>query len=122
MKRHEEAGFTMVEVMVAVLLSAIAVMGIVGLFKVQSNASSFSRHNTEASVLASDKMEFLRTQGVPVAGSESGLDALGNVGVGGLFDRSWTVTGTTIIDYSVTVGWDEDGVARSVMLQSKRGL
>jgi hypothetical protein len=66
-------------------------------------------------------MEDLRTQTAPVAGSESGLDALG--GAGGIYNRSWAVAiGGVDITYSVTVSWNEDGITRNVTLRSKRGL
>ncbi len=111
----------MIEVMIAILLTAIAVIGITALYTVETRSSGFSRHSTEASVLAEDKMEFLRTQIAPVSGSEAGLNEQG--GVSGMFSRTWTVTpNPSWIDYSVTVSWSEDGNAKQVVLRSKRGL
>jgi Tfp pilus assembly protein PilV len=52
----------MVEVMVALLLTAVAVMGILGVYLGQVRASSYSRHTSDAVVLAQDKLEQLRTQ------------------------------------------------------------
>jgi Tfp pilus assembly protein PilV len=63
--RRSEAGFTMIEVMIAMLLTAIAMIGIIALFMTQRKASGFSRHTTEATVLAQDKLEQLRTLCVP---------------------------------------------------------
>ena len=121
MTRSSQSGFTMIEVMIAILLTAICVIGIIALYTVETRSSGYSRHTTEASVLAEDKMEFLRTQSAPATGSETGLTELG--GVSGMFARSWTVSPTTSwIDYSVTVSWNEDGTARTVTLRSKRGL
>jgi Tfp pilus assembly protein PilV len=51
----------MIELMVAILLTAIALMGLIALFLAQSKASGFTRHSTEATVLAVDKLEKLRT-------------------------------------------------------------
>lgn len=117
--RAREQGFTMIEVMVAILITAIAVIGVVALFRVQTTAASFSRHSTEATVLAGDKMEALRTEGTPASGSDSNLDALGHTG--GIYSRAWTVTtGVTLIDYTVTTTWNEDGINRTVTLRSKR--
>lgn len=111
----------MIEVMIAILLTAIAVIGITALYSVETRSSGYSRHSTEAAVLAEDKMEFLRTQLTPVSGSEVGVSELG--GVSSMFGRTWTVTpSTSWTDYSVTVTWSEDGTARSVTLRSKRGL
>ena len=116
-----EAGFTLIEVMIAILLSAIAVVGLVGIYSVQTRGSSVSRHTTEAAVLAEDRMEDLRTQTAPVTGNDPvPLDALG--AAGGIYSRSWSITnGATDMTYSVTVTWNEDGITRNVTLRSKRG-
>jgi prepilin-type N-terminal cleavage/methylation domain-containing protein len=116
-----QAGFTLIEVMIAVLLTAIAVMGIVGIFMVQSRGGNISRHTTEASVLAQDKMEDLRTQTTPASATETNINAQGLAG--GTFTRTSTVTvGTADITYQVAVSWSEDGITRNVTLRSKRGL
>ncbi len=121
-RRRGERGFTLIEVMISILLIAIAVIGLVALFMVQSRGASTSRHTTEAAVLAEDKMEYLRTQVAPGAGSETTLDSLGQSGTG-IFGRTWTsASGTSYIDYSVVVSWIEDGVNRTVTLRSRRGL
>ena len=120
-QRDGQAGFTMIEVMIASLLMAIAMAGIIGLFMVQTRSAGFSRRNTEASILAEDKMESLRTQTAPFSGLESGLVEPG--GSIAMFDRRWSVTpNASFIDYNVTVSWLEDGVPRSLTLISKRGL
>lgn len=110
----------MVEVMVAVLLSAIAVMGVMGLYSAETRGGTVARHSTEASVLAQDKMEQLRATSVPTAGSESNLDATGATVSGAMYSRSWTVTSTAPYTYTVTVSWSEDGVAKTVTLRSTR--
>ena len=117
--------------MIAIVLSMIAVIGITALYMAETRSSTDSRQKTEAAVLCEDKMEWLRTQTAPTSGSETGLDELG--GIGGMFDRSWTVTtGTSYIDYSVTVDWDTEGqtgcpgaartTCREETLRSRRGL
>ena len=58
-----QKGFTLLEVMIAMVLTALAIMGIIALYVTETKASGFSRHTTEAAVLAQDKIEFLRTQG-----------------------------------------------------------
>ena len=86
-RRRRQVGFTMIEVMVAVLLTAIATSGIIGLYMVETRASGFSRHTTEATILAQDQMEILRTS--KVLGSnvtQSNLNERGTTGgiLGGL--------------------------------------
>jgi len=120
-ERTDQRGFTMIEVMIAIVLLAVATTGLIGLFRIQTTASSFSRHATEAASLAQDKLESLRTQSVTSTGSETAISSLGKAG--GPFDRSWTVTpNTTYTDYAVTVSWDESGTARSIRIVSRRTL
>jgi Tfp pilus assembly protein PilV len=110
----------MIEVMIAILLTAIATSGIIGLYVVETRASGFSRHTTEATILAQDRMERLRTSGfVGATVVESGLDEQGLTG--GMFDREYEVISQTDWDdMTVTVKWTEDGYARQVILQSRR--
>src|SRR5687768_7592670 len=100
MKKHRhtrarEAGFTMIEVMIAVLLTAIAVIGIVGLYRVQARSSSYSRRSTEAAVLAADKMEELRTTNAPTSSlADEDIDAQGRASGTGPYTRRWFVIST----------------------------
>lgn len=114
----------MIEVMVAVLLTAIATSGIIGLYMVQSRASGFSRHQTEATVLAQDQLERLRTVPDAIDGSDATLlDASGQPG--GIFNRSWTIaqgTTPTYYDIIVTVAWDEDSDPKSVIIRGRRNM
>lgn len=116
-----ERGFTLVEVMVSVLLTAIATSGLIGLFMVETRSAGYSRHATEATVLAQDVMEQLRTGTATGTASVSGLDESGQVVAGGMFTRTWTVTaGAGFDEMVVTVDWTEDGKGRTVTLYSKR--
>jgi type IV pilus assembly protein PilV len=118
--RHRDAGFTLIEVMIAILLTAIAVVGIVGLYMVETRSSSVSRHATEASVLAEDQMEFLRTQ-PPTAGTGSDGPLAEPAGAAAMFSRNWTVTTQpNWVDYNVNVTWSEDGTSRNVQVYSRR--
>lgn len=130
--RGAEPGFTMIEVMIAILLSAIAVMGGIGLFTAAARGANVSRHSTEAAVLAQDKVEALRTVATPASGSDGGpIDALGQTGTSGLYTRVWTVGSfaacpsiatTSTTPYGVVVSWIEDGTARSVSACAIRNL
>jgi prepilin-type N-terminal cleavage/methylation domain-containing protein len=124
MRRRTQRGFTMVEVLVALVLSAIAMVGVIALYRASTNASSFSRRNTEATVLAQGKLEELRTKNIAVAlTTETTLDETGKVVTGGPFTREHTVTlNGTFYDLLVTVKWTEEGVQRSVTLRGRRNV
>ena len=118
--RRSEQGFTMIEVMVALLLTAIGVMGILGVYLGQSRASSYSRHTSEAVVLAQDKLEMLRTQAATTSGgTETSINERGLAT--GIFTRRWTISPAAgYADVVVTITWSEDGVARQLVLRGRR--
>jgi Tfp pilus assembly protein PilV len=114
----------MIEVMVAMLLTALTVIGVLGLYRIESRASSVSRRETEAAVLAQDKLEELRTLAAPAAnatGSDSPIDELSATSI---FSRSWSIAESadpTVYNIVVTVTWDEAGQTRTVTVRGQRG-
>lgn len=127
-RRASQEGFTLIEVMIAVLLTVIAVMGILGLIHAEARSGNRSRHNTEASVLAAGKMEDLRTQtlsGTGTGSDVSPVDAMGSAVTGGMYTRSWSWAPGTVsntLSYTTTVTWSEDGQSSSVSMVGVRGL
>jgi prepilin-type N-terminal cleavage/methylation domain-containing protein len=126
--RDSQAGFTMIEVMVAMLLTAIAIIGILGLFMAQTKASSFSRHSTEATALCEDKLEKLRTLTAAspgINGTETTLDEKGVIGAG-IYTRTWSYTAqVNYVDIVCTASWTEDegagaGSGKAVTLRDRR--
>jgi len=133
MTTSTQRGFTMIEVMISLVITAIAVMGLIGLYKSQSSAGSFSRHNSEAAVLAEDKIEFLRTQGTAaaVSGTDNNLDPQGCTAAstpysfctsGGIFTRQYSevLTNANYADITVTMTWTDDGVSHSLTMYGRR--
>ena len=57
---RRDAGFTLVEVMIAMVVLAILALGVAQLFGVAIQATSSARHQTSTTVLAAQKMEQLR--------------------------------------------------------------
>lgn len=120
-RRPAQAGFTMIEVMISILLTAIAAAGVIALYMVETRASGFSRHSTEAAVLAQDKMEQLRTSSVTGTATQTTLNERGKVVTGGLYTRTYTVTpGAGFDEMVVTVSWSEDGVSKTTTMRSRR--
>ncbi len=113
-----ERGFTLVEVLIAILLSVIAIVGITGLYRVQTRSSSFSRHNTEATALAEDRVEQLRTQQAGcVNGNDTQINAQGSSDPNGIYTRNWNIATQAGFEcgvVTVTVQWTEEGNAETV--------
>jgi len=124
-KNRPQGGFTLIEVMVAILLTALTVIGVIALFRVESRASMFSRRETEAAMLAQDKFEQLRALTPPSTSTtitETALDVQGVAG-SGMFDRTSTITsvGNQLYDIEIEVSWDDDGFTRNVRLHGQLG-
>lgn len=119
--RRRQAGFTLIEVLIAAVLTAIGVSGIIALYMVETRASGFSRHTGEATVLAQDEMERLRLVTTTGTVTATGIDENGKLG--GIFNRvSLIVNSTTYADIRVTVSWSEDNLSRTVVVYGRRNL
>ena len=111
--RTGERGFTLIEVLIALLILMVGMAGILSLQLTSMKATSFSRHATEASSLAEDKVEELRTVPLNSVRFASGTDQVDSRGVAdaeGLYTRTWTIVPgieTTIVN--VSVSWTERG-------------
>ena len=120
MRARGQGGFTLIELMVALTILIIGLLGLMGIVMVSLRASSFSRRGTEASVLAEDKIEELRTAATPTGGTETDIDARGNTGAGGIFTRTTTVNTVNYPDIGdmlqivVDVSWREEEQGRQV--------
>jgi prepilin-type N-terminal cleavage/methylation domain-containing protein len=130
--KRREGGFTLIEVMIALVLTAVAIMGIIALYITETKASGFSRHTTEGAVLAQDKVESMRTQG-----SAANFGPVNEVNInerglaGGIFTRQTTETLIPVLpvggpytwaDVLVTVTWNDDGINHQVQVRSRRNL
>lgn len=119
MKRDTQAGFTMIEVMISVLITAIAALGFIAMYMTETRAGSYTRRSAEAAMLATDKLEQLRTgsaSSLPTTAASDEVNAQGIATVGGTFTRRWiatpvdgpTVGETAYYNLLVQVGWNED--------------
>ncbi|HEX4451290.1 MAG TPA: prepilin-type N-terminal cleavage/methylation domain-containing protein [Kofleriaceae bacterium] len=127
-RQPSQAGFTMIEVLIAMTLTALAILGIMALYTTNMRASGFTRHQTEASVLAESKIEDIRSlpaASPPVGSPETNIGPLGATTTG-IFKRVWTETigvGNPYADIVVTVSWnDDDPLGHSVIMHARRNL
>jgi type IV pilus assembly protein PilV len=138
--RRKEGGFTLIEVMIAMLLLLIGVAGVLRLQMVSVRATSFSRHATEATIVAEDKMEELMSldgsiiltgptvcapPGGPVPCAFDTVDEKAVDDPAGEYTRTWTSVASIVNpgtqDISVTVGWTERGnEPHSIVITSQR--
>jgi len=108
--RAAEGGFTLIEILVALTIAMIGLAGVLGLEHAGFRATGYSRHATEAAVLAEDKLERLRTMRIDdLVDDEEQVAPDGSVG-NGAYTRRWTVAWTgDVATLAVTVAWLEEG-------------
>jgi len=68
---RSERGFTIVEVLVAIMILSVGLMGLVTTAGLVTRMIGQGQRYTEASALANERIEVLRSQGCPAAGSGS---------------------------------------------------
>ena len=113
--KKSESGFTVVEVLVALFIMTVALLGVLAMFKGAMSASGYSRRATEAAVLAEDKLEQLRT--VPITTVTDGSDTVDS------FDRTWTLaTVGTLTTITVAVTWTENDGNHGITFRTVRNL
>lgn len=126
--RKGEQGFTLIEVLIALLLLLIGVAGVLSLQMVSMRATSYSRHATEATIVAEDKMEELMLVEAAdiIHGDSDIVDSQGVDAADGDYNRSWTAVvpetpGTIAIE--VTVQWFEKGTeSHQISITTERQL
>ena len=115
-------GFTMIEILIALVILSVALLGLAGLMVQTTKNTSFGGLMTEAATLAQDKLEELRATSWNNLGSFSGGPEILQ-GSNKTYNRSWAVEpnppspADTMRTLSVTVTWD-DRTHRTVTLRS----
>lgn len=105
-------GFTLIEIMVAIFILVVALLGVAAVTVSVINGNAFSKDITSATTLAQDKIEELKdtAYGSIVSGSDTSS----------IYTRTWTVT-SPITDSKtivVVVSWSRGGNTRNVTLRS----
>lgn len=129
-RQRGQGGFTLIEVMIAMLLLLIGVAGVLSLQMVSVRATSFSRHATEATIVAEDKMEELMTMGTTsplfIDGTDD-VDEMSRTDGNDEYTREWVLivdpADVDITIVNVIVSWTERGIEpHSITLTGKRRL
>jgi type IV pilus assembly protein PilV len=120
-------GFTLIEVLVGLVILAVGLLAIAGMMITSVKGNYFSSHLTQASYVAQDRLEYLKTlpltHAALTAGTHTSEPEAGPVTISGqVFNRSYTVainSGLRTITYTVT--WN-DGRDHSVTFTTMRSL
>ena len=101
---HRQSGFTLIEIMIAIFILAIGLLGAAGVATTVINGNLLSKNVTTATTLAQGKMEELK--GTSYSSISSGSDTQESV-----YTRTWTVTsdspatGMKTIEAAVAFSW-----------------
>jgi prepilin-type N-terminal cleavage/methylation domain-containing protein len=118
-RRGRARGMTLIEVMIALLVTTVALLGALATVGATIRGANFSRNATEASVLAQARLEAMVslpagtvTLSTPIDGDlpDETLDALGNLGTIYTRRTTWGTTPDKLRrTVTVTVTW-KDGL------------
>jgi len=116
MKRiADSSGFTLIEVMIAILVIVVGLLGVAGVATTVINGNTLAKEMTTATTLAQDKIEDLKS--TAYGSISSGSDTQQSI-----YTRTWTVTsdspvaGMKTIAVSVAFPWK--GATRTVTLKT----
>ena len=111
-KFMKSKGFSLIEVLIALIILSIAFLGLAGLMIQTTRNNSFGGRITEAATFAQDKLEELRS--TPWVAITSGSD---KISVNGMdFARNWTIvpnaivapyTEPTLNTITISINWND---------------
>jgi len=123
---HNNKGFTMIELFIAIVLFAIGIVGAARLQMAAVANNAFSLQVSEALNVAQDTIEDFKI--LPLNSTTFGVGTHTGTSVtspeGRIFSRSWTVSsisGADARDVVVTVRWQEKGMQHSTSLNFIKG-
>jgi type IV pilus assembly protein PilV len=111
------AGFTLLEILIAIVILSIALLALAALMATTTQNNSFGGHITEAATFAQDQLEQLLA--TPWDGIADGGNTIsGSTGIG--YTRNWVVATNddgNLRTITITINWT-DQVPRSISLTS----
>lgn len=100
-------GFSLVEVLIALIILSVSLLGLATLMATTIKYNSFGGHMTEAANFAQDRLEQLKT--TPWKTLASGVDQItGSTGI--VYSRNWDVisnTDDTLRTVTITINWTD---------------
>jgi len=106
MKRRKNSGFTIIELLIAMAILSVTLLGIGSMVYSVMGSTSLSKGMATATTLMQDKMETLKNAVVTSLTAGNDTVQLGNV----QYLRQWTVSpSANTRTITVTVNWDDRG-------------
>jgi prepilin-type N-terminal cleavage/methylation domain-containing protein len=108
---QESNGFTLIEVVAALIILAIGLLAIAAMQITSTKGGYFSNNVTQATILAQDKLEGLKNLSYRDSNLSSGQHDEGRISAT-IFSRQYNIaedTGNSMKTISVTVEWEDRG-------------
>jgi prepilin-type N-terminal cleavage/methylation domain-containing protein len=109
-RSKKSKGFSLIEVLVALVILSISLLALAGLMIQSTKNSSWGSHITEAVTLAQDRLEALRAVR-PQTDIPEGVNNDQVTGASGItYTRTWTVTTnatSTLRTITITIAWSD---------------
>lgn len=122
--RTAQAGFTLIEILVAMSIAVIALAGMVGLMKTSGRSVSYSRHATEAAMIGEALMEQIALTPAANLTNSTTNDTVNVQGTAaGIYARTWTIAwdgANVTANVVVTISWYEEDGVHSLTYKTRR--
>ncbi len=118
-KFSEEKGFTLTEVLIGLIILAIGVLAIAGMQITSIRGTSFSNNLTQASVIAQDRLEFLKS--LPLNDVKLDTGDHNDPPDVGIFSKTYHADRNVSPNYvqiTYTVSWVEKGIPHGVSFRT----
>ena len=115
----EKKGFTLIEVLIGLIILAIGVLAVAGMQITSIIGTSFSSNMTQASVIAQDRLEFLKS--LPLNDGRLDTGNYNDPPDVGIFKRNYQATRNLNPNYvtiTYNVSWVEKAVTHSVSFRT----
>ncbi len=114
-----EKGFTLIEVLIGLIILAIGILAIAGMQITSIRGTSFSNNLSQASVLAQNRLEFLK--GIPLNDKRLDTNNYPNDISVGIFTGGYQATrngNPNFVQITYTVSWAEKGIPHNVSFRT----
>ena len=118
----EERGFTLIEVLIGLIILAIGILAVAGMQITSIRGTSFSNSLTQASVIAQDRLEFIKS--LPLNDARLDTGTYNDPPDIGIFTRIYQATrnaNPNFVNIIYTVSWLEKGMTHTVSFRTIKG-
>ena len=121
---REAKGFSLLEVLVALVFLGVGLLALAGLHVTSLRGNTFSQHLTRATLMAQDRLEFLKNlplSSKQLVGGKHDDQQFTPPGSGMSFDRAYSVTeANSVKTIQYTVRWNDGRRDHSVSFTTRR--